>query len=254
MVNILVSEYGLSERRSCAAIDLSRSVYRYQSDAARDDAIIDALLAAVVRYPDYGFRRLFELLRQDGHPWNHKRVYRVYCQLELNLRQRKKHLNPLFKKTQTPPLVEYGEINQSWSADFMSSVLTGGLRFRTFHVIDDCSHEVLMIEVQLSFNLSPQQFINALERLASKRGHPKCLNMNNSPEFIAEALKEWAKTHDVALELHHLSDSMQDYFIEECNQAYCNEVLNAYEFHKISEVEEVTSRWLQKYNQQHLHK
>nr|WP_300315715.1 IS3 family transposase [Halomonas sp.] len=249
MVNILVSEYGLSERRSCAAIDLSRSVYRYQSDAARDDAIIDALLAAVARYPDYGFRRLFELLRHDGHPWNHKRVYRVYCQLELNLRKRKKHLNSFFKKTQISPLTDHEKVNQSWSAYFMSSVLTDGLRFRTFNVIDDCSLEVMGIEVQLSLNPLPQQFIKALERLASKRGYPKYLHLNNSPEFVVETLNDWAKAHDVALELHHLSYPMQSYSIEECTQTYCDEVLNAYEFHKISEVIEVTNRWLQKYNQ-----
>jgi putative transposase len=93
-----------------------------------------------------------------------------------------------------------------------------------------------------------------LERLASKRGYPKCLNLNNSPEFIVETLSEWAKAHDVALELHHLSYSMQSDSIEECTQAYYNEILNAYEFHQISEVIEVTNRWLKKYNQQYLHK
>lgn len=127
---------------------LSRSVYTYQPDASKDDEIIEALLSAVERYPRYGFKKLFHILRRDGHAWNHKRLHRVYCALKLNMRRKGKQRLP----TRNPePLTVPESINQSWSADFMSDVLYCGRRFRTFNVVDDFNREALVIEI--NFNL-----------------------------------------------------------------------------------------------------
>ena len=53
------------------------------------------LQEAVERYPAYGFSKLFKILRRwGGHSWNHKRVYRVYCELNLNKRRRGKKRLP----------------------------------------------------------------------------------------------------------------------------------------------------------------
>ena len=84
----MVATHGLSIRRSCQALDFSRSVYHYQPNVDRDEPVIQALLALVERYPRYGFRKLFLILHREGHDWNHKRVHRVYCQLNLNLRRK----------------------------------------------------------------------------------------------------------------------------------------------------------------------
>jgi putative transposase len=48
------------------------------------------LQEAVDRYPAYGFSKLFRVLRRWEHPWNHKRVYPVYCLLKLDKRRRSK--------------------------------------------------------------------------------------------------------------------------------------------------------------------
>ena len=73
-----------SERRACRLLGLSRSVRRYQAKRPDDGPIIDALTELVDKHPRFGFRKLFVLLRKVGHPWNHKRVWRVYCQMKLN--------------------------------------------------------------------------------------------------------------------------------------------------------------------------
>lgn len=81
MVDYLVSEHGLSYRRSCNALKLSRSVYRYQPADKKDEDVIEALLELTEWYPRYGFKKLFIKVRQMGHRWNHKKVYRGYCML-----------------------------------------------------------------------------------------------------------------------------------------------------------------------------
>ena len=53
------SEHGLSEWRSCAALGLSRTVYRHKLKPRDDLPIIEALLGLADRYPRYGFGKLF---------------------------------------------------------------------------------------------------------------------------------------------------------------------------------------------------
>jgi len=59
---------------ACEVIGISRSVYHYQPDETKDDAVIEAIQAVVERYPACGFSKVLTVLRRRGHPWNHKRV------------------------------------------------------------------------------------------------------------------------------------------------------------------------------------
>jgi putative transposase len=130
LVGILQGEHGLSVRRACKTVRLSRSVYHYKPDLANDEPVIEALVSLADRYPRYGFGKLFLLMCRQGNPWNHKRVYRVYCSLKLNFRRKGKKRLP----SRSPqPLAVPTDANKCWSIDFMSDVLTSGQRFRTFN-------------------------------------------------------------------------------------------------------------------------
>ena len=59
-------------------------------------------------------------------PWNHKRVYRIYRDLELNLRIKPKK-RILREKPQ--PLAVPAALNQVWSMDFMHDQLADGRTF-----------------------------------------------------------------------------------------------------------------------------
>lgn len=84
------------------------------------------LQEAAERYPAYGFSKLFKILRRWGHPWNHKRVYRVYCALKLNLRRKGKKRLP---NRNPAPLAVPEHANACWSMDFVSDALHCGRRF-----------------------------------------------------------------------------------------------------------------------------
>ncbi len=87
---MLVGEHQLPVQRACRTVRLSRAAYYRPPIPAsrRDAAVIAALTDVVARYPRWGFWKLFDRMRTEGRPWNHKHVHRVYCALRLNLPRR----------------------------------------------------------------------------------------------------------------------------------------------------------------------
>ena len=134
------AEHGVSVRRGCEAVGLPRSTYRYEQTVKPDEPVIEALSALVERHPTIGFWQAYHRLRLAGHAWNHKRVYRIYTAMKLNIRRRaRKRLPARVKQALFVP----AEANQVWSIDFTAAVggghdrLWDGRAFRLLNVIDD---------------------------------------------------------------------------------------------------------------------
>jgi putative transposase len=223
-------------------------VFLYQPDQTRDAPVIAALHGAVERYPRYGFKKLFLILRRQGYAWNHKRVYRVYCLLKLNLRRKGKQRLP---NRNPQPLSVPAQPNQTWSMDFMHDALSTGRKFRTFNIVDDFNREVLAIEIDL--NLPAQRVIRVLERVAFERGYPQQLRMDNGPEFISLILANWADEHRIKLEFIKPGTPTQNAYIERFNRTYRTEILDFYLFRNLTEVREITDRWCREYNEERPH-
>lgn len=115
-----------------------------------------------------------------GFNWNHKRVYRMYCQMQLNVRRRASKRLPARVKQM---LYRPESANKVWSIDFMSDSLWDGRKFRLLNIIDDYNREVLSIEDDTS--LPAMRVIRTLERLKETRGLPEMLRADNGPEFIS---------------------------------------------------------------------
>jgi len=241
-------EHQISTRAACRALDLSRTVYRYQPDMERDLPVIEALQRLAEEKPAYGFGLMFDLLRREGKSWNHKRVYRVYRALKLNLRRRGKRRLP---SRNPQPLAVPEALNQCWSIDFMSDSLMTGRRFRTFNVVDDYNREALAIEVDL--NLPAQRIIRVLDRVALARGYPEKMRMDNGPELTSVALAEWAEAHRIHLDFIQPGKPTQNSYIERFNRTYRTEVLDMYVFRDLDEVREITRSWIKEYNEERPH-
>jgi hypothetical protein len=109
----------ISTRRACGLCSISSGCYRYASRRQPDDEVIQVLTRLAESKPRWGFGLMFDWLRMRGHDWNHKRVYRVYKELELNLRIKPKRR---FPSRNTVPLDEARQPNDCWSLDFMSDI------------------------------------------------------------------------------------------------------------------------------------
>lgn len=241
-----MAEHKLSVSRSCRAVGLSRSSwYRPPPDPlARDAEIVDAMNAYFDLHPRRGFWKCVKRLRAKGRRWNHKRLWRVYCTLSLNLRRRTKRRLP--NRERIPLLVPAGP-DQVWSADFMADSLYCGVRFRTFNIIDDFNREGITIEVDTS--LTGTRLIRVFRQLKEERGLPATLRVDNGPEFLGTDFTDWAEANGMKIQYIQPGKPNQNAFIERFNRTLREEVLDLYLFDNLEQVREETHRWLRRYNE-----
>ena len=135
---------------------------------------------------DWGFGLCFDYLRNvQGFTWNHKRVYRIYCELALNLRIKPKRR---LKRHAPEPLKEPMRPEQFWSMDFMHDQLSDGRSYRLFNVIDDYRREGLAIEA--GFTLPAIRVIRVLEQLLEWRSKPVVIRCDNGLRFESSVFEQ----------------------------------------------------------------
>ena len=246
----MVGAHGLSVVRACQVVRLARAAwYRPPRDRLdRDRPVIDALTAQVDQNTRWGFWKLFDRLHNLGHPWNHKRVYRVYCALRLNRAQRTKRRVPRRPRV---PLSAPPTLNQTWALDFMRDTLYDGRVFRTLNVLDQGNREALAIEI--GFSVPSRRVIALVESLVALHGAPATLRLDNGPEFLALRLTDWAEQRGIHLDFIQPGKPAQNAFIERFNQTYRTEVLDAHVFTSLAEVRAITTDWLRRYNTERPH-
>jgi len=244
----MVVYHGVSHRQACKAVSLPRSTQQYQPRGKDDSEVIEALKSLTEKHPAIGFWSCHYRLRRAGHAWNHKRVYRVYTNLALNIRRRVKRRLP--ERVKHPLLIPEGP-NKCWSIDFMHDSLWGGRRFRLLNIIDDYSRELLSIEVDTC--LPAQRVIRVLERLKETRSLPGKIRMDNGPEFISSLLAQWCFERNVELIFTQPGKPTQNALIERCNGSIRRELLNANIFYTLSEVRAVAEEYMEDYNNNRPH-
>jgi putative transposase len=240
-----VQHRGASIRLACAAVGVSESCFRYQAKLSNENAeIADWLVRLTHNQRNWGFGLCFLYLRNvKGFGWNHKRVYRIYRELELNLRIKpKKRL----VREQPEPLVVPAAINDCWSMDFMHDQLADGRSFRLFNVLDDYNREGLDIEVD--FSLPAARVIRSLDRIIAWRGKPKRLRCDNGPEYISGLMAEWAESKGIHLDFIQPGKPYQNAYVERYNRTVRYDWLGQQLFHDIEQVQAEATRWLWTYN------
>ncbi len=187
-----VERRGVSIALACRTFTVSETCYRYSAKLNDDSVQIADLLIGLTRAKrNWGFGLCFLYLRNvRGYHWNHKKIYHIYRELELNLRivPRKR-----LKRDKPDILAVPKSHNMVWSMDFMADRLDDG---RQLNVLDDFNREGLGIEVNFfasgACHPKPDQIIEW-------RGKPFSIRMDNGPEYVSGKLMEWAKKQGITL-------------------------------------------------------
>ena len=245
MAQELVNRRGTSVQMACSIFSISTTCYLYKPKLRDENIIIaDWLLRLTNNQKNWGFGLCFlYLLNIKDFRWNHKRVYRIYRELELNMRIKPKR-RLLREKPDALAVPE--TINECWSMDFMHDQLHSGRSYRLFNVIDDFNREGLGIEVD--FSLGAERVVRSLDQIIEWRGKPLSIRCDNGPEYVSKLLYEWAERNGIRLQFIQPGKPQQNAYVERYNRTVRYDWLNQYLFSNISEVQECATKWLWSYN------
>ncbi len=245
MAQTTIDTHSISIRRSCRLHSVSLTCWRYTPKQSSDNAQIQAALIVLSEaHKTWGFGLMYLHLRNvQGKPWNHKRVYRIYRQLALNLR-----IKPRLRiKRDCPePLNVPSKPNGVWSMDFMHDNLTDGRSYRSLNVIDDFNRELLCAEMDLS--LPANRVIKALNQVIEWRGKPQVIRSDNGPEYISHKLATWAAQQGITLWFTQPGNPQQNAYIERFNRTMRYELLNQNLFTTIEQAQDAATQWQWIYN------
>jgi putative transposase len=248
-VSYVEVEYGMSERHACRLLGMGRSTQRYRArKAGRDIELRRRLKELAAKRMRFGYRRLRALLMREGVAANHKRVYRLYREegLAMRIRQRRRIR---WRGVAASPVAT--RRNQRWSMDFVSDWVSSGKVIRMLTIVDDCTRECPAIEVDTS--LGGMRVRRVLDRIASERGLPEAIVVDNGPEFRGRALAAWSEKRRVRLEFIQPGKPVQNAYAESFNGRLRDECLNANWFTSLSDARRKIETWRQDYNEQRPH-
>lgn len=240
-------EENISVDRACRVVGMHRSKWYYQSKKD-DQSVIDKLRVYAEAYPTRGFDDYYGKIRNEGLPWNRKRVLRVYRLLNLKHRRRYKRRLPARVKQ---PLQVPEQVNHCWSMDFVSDALVSKRKIRVLTIIDDCSREVLAAHAD--FSLSALKVIDILKMISLERPLPKQIRVDNGSEFIAGKFQEWCEDNHITIQYIQPGKPMQNGYIERLNRTYREDILDAYLFESLEQVRILSDEWVDQYNRFHPH-
>lgn len=245
MAHAAKKRHGISVSLACKTFSMSEVCFRYERRLVDDNQeIADWLVRLTTTYRNWGFGMCFLYLRNvKKFLWNHKRVYRIYRELELNLRIKPKKR---ITREKPAPLKVPTSINETWSMDFMHDGLNNGKSYRLLNVIDDFNRQGLGMEVDVS--LPSERVIRTLERIIEWRGKPKTIRCDNGPEYISEKLKAWAHKKGIDIAYIQPGNPQQNAYVERFNRTVRYDWLNQEIFYDVEEVQEKATKWLWHYN------
>ncbi len=189
------------------------------------------------------------MLRREGWPINHKRVYRLYRDMGLQMRHKtpRRRVKAKLREDRQPAV----QVNDCWSMDFMADQTFDGKRLRVLTVVDNFTRVSPAIGV--GYRYTGYDVVRTLEQAARRHGVPKAIRVDNGPEFVSKELDLWAYANGVTLDFSRPGKPTDNAFAEAFNARVRQECLNQHWFLSLEDARRKINRWRREYNQERPH-
>lgn len=240
-----LTQQGLSERHALRVVGMSASAYRYQPAPDRNQALREQIQALAHRYRRYGAGMIYLKLRQAGERVNHKRVDRLYAEVGLQVRRRRRKK---VSATERQPLGRPQSANQVWSMDFVFDRTAEGHVIKCLTIVDDATHEAMAVIPERA--IGGNALTRMLDEVARGRGLPKAIRTDNGKKFCGKAMLAWAHARGIRLFLIEPGKPNQNAYIESFNGRLRDECLNEHWFVSLPHAKAVIEAWRREYNEE----
>lgn len=239
----------MSVRRACNVLKFDRSTYQYKS-RRRDPASLKARIKEICETRiRYGYRRVHYMLRREGWEVNHKRVYRIYKEMGLQLRNKspKRRVKAKLREDRVDAVCS----NDVWAMDFVHDQLATGRKLRILTVVDTFSRYCPVIDPRFSYR--GEDVVATLDLVCRNIGYPKTIRVDNGSEFISRDMDLWAYQRGVTLDFSRPGKPTDNAFIEAFNSKVRSECLNTHWFMSLQDACEKVEAWRRYYNEERPH-
>jgi putative transposase len=235
----------VSIRRACRALPVDRSTYHYRSRRAGQAQLSERIREIAATRVRYGYRRIHVLLRREGWRVNPKRVYRLYREMGLQLRNKtpKRRVKAKLREDRQSAT----QPNEAWAMDFVHDQLATGRKLRVLTIIDTFSRFSPAIEPR--FNFRGPDVVEILEEVGRQVGFPKAIRVDQGIEFVSRDLDLWAYQRGVTLDFSRPGKPTDNAFIESFNGKFRAECLNAHWFMSLDDARRKCEAWRRDYNE-----
>jgi putative transposase len=104
------------------------------------------------------------------------------------------------------------------------------------------------IAVEASYTMPARRVTQILERTIHEQGRPSCIRVDNGPEFISKEFKNWCKSKGIKVQYMQPGKPMQNGYVKRFNRTFCENILDAYLFEDINQVQVLADEWMEDYN------
>ena len=243
---MLVDRFGVSQRRACKVAGQHRSTQRLapRPRPAEEHKVRRRLRQIARQHPRWGWKTAHVLLRREGHTINKKRTRRLWRDEGLRRPAPCKR-----KRTRPPggaPLLRAERPNEVWALDFQFDETADRRRLKLLNIVDEHTREALAMRVGRTCDADT--VVAVIDQLVAQRGAPAHLRMDNGPELIAWALRDWCRLAGTGTVYIEPGSPWENPFIESFNGRARDELLNIEEFATLLEAQIVIEAWRIEYN------
>lgn len=246
-MNHVRSQLPVSERRACAVVGQSRATQRRTPKIRGDEpALTEAIVRLAKKYGRYGYRRVRQLLVDEGWRVSVKRVYRIWRREGLKVPKKQPKRGRLWLNDGSCIRLRPERPNHVWSYDFVQDQTEDKRPFRMLTVIDEFTRRCLAIVV--ARRLRSDDVLHCLTDLMSRDGPPEHIRSDNGPEFVARNVRTLLTRLGVKTLYIEPGSPWENGYCESFNSKLRDELLEGEQFSTLYEAQVLIERWRRHYN------
>lgn len=210
----------------------------------------DMILNIWLKYPFYGYRKIYENLKQAKIEIGMKRVRRLMTKMKLKAIFPKPGFSKANKEHEKYPYLLKDKIirypNQVWAADITYIKLDNKHYVYLVVILDLYSRKVL--SWKLSNMLDKQFCIDALEDAIMTFGVPAIFNTDQGCQFTSKAFINILKEHGIEISMNGRGRALDNIYVERFFRSIKYEEVYLYTYSDISELKISIANYVTFYN------